>query len=386
MLIPVKYNLRNLIVRRTSTLLTVFGIGVSVAVFVAVMGLVEGIKQTFVATGEPLNVLAIREGAQSETGSLIEPESALVARTIDGILRDARGEPMVSLERMVYVSHARVTGGSSNIVIRGLDATGRALRPAAHLVGGRWYVPGRRELTVSRTIATRFRNCNLGDELVTGRAHWTVVGIFDAGRTAYGSEMWSGPEDILGAFQRNNYSDVLAHVRDAGAMRHVIDRMTNDPQMRFDARSERDYYAVQTRAATPVRILGNVIAVIMAVGSAFAAMNTMYAAVASRGREVAVLRALGFSRPAIALSFVTEAVLLAVGGGVIGGIGILPLNGLATGTTNWFTFSEMTFHFAVTPLLFVQGVGFAALMGLVGGFLPALRASRLSPAAAMRAL
>jgi len=386
MLVPIKYNLRNLIVRRTSTLLTVFGIGVSVAVFVAVMALVEGIRQTFVETGEPLNILAIRQGAQSETGSLIEPASAQVAKTVDGVALDAAGQPLVSLERMVYVSEPRIGGGSSNVVIRGVGATGRALRPAARLAEGRWSVPGRRELTVSRGIASRFRNCNLGDELVTGRAHWTVVGIYDAGRSAYASEMWTGPEDIASASQRDNYSDVLVRARDAASMPRVLDRLTNDPRMRFDARPERAYYAEQTKSSTPVRILGNVIAVIMAIGSAFAAMNTMYAAVASRGREVAVLRALGFSRPAIALSFVSEAVLLAIGGGLVGGAGVIPLNGLATGTTNWQTFSEMTFQFAVTPTLFLQGVAFAALMGLAGGILPAIRASRMSPAAAMRAL
>ena len=386
MLVPIKYNVRNLLVRRTSTLLTVFGIGVSVAVFVAVMALVEGIRQTFVATGEPLNVLAIRNGAQSETGSLIEPSSALVARAIRGVGRGEDGEPLVSVERMVYVNQPRVTSGSSNVVMRGLGATGRTLRPVARLVEGRWYVPGRRELTVSRTIAARFRDCSLGDELVTGRAHFKVVGIFDAGNTAFASEMWTGAEDIASAFERVNYSDILARAADRGSVRSVIDALAEDPRMHFDARSERAFYSEQTKAATPVQILGNIIAIVMAVGSAFAAMNTMYAAVASRGREVAVLRALGFSRAAIALSFVTEAVLLSIAGGIVGGVGVVPLNGLSTGTTNWFTFSEMNFHFAVTAPLFAQGVLFAAIMGLAGGILPALRASRMSPATAMRAL
>jgi putative ABC transport system permease protein len=386
MLIPIRYNVRNLLVRRTSTLLTVFGIGVSVAVFVAVMALVEGIRVTFIATGEPLNVLAIRNGAQSETGSLIEPSAALVARTIKGVARGADGEPLVSIERIVYVNEPRTTTGSSNVVMRGLGPTGRALRPAVQLAAGRWYVPGRREVTASRTIAARFRNCSLGDELVSGRAHFKVVGIFDAGRSAYASELWTGAEDLASAFERSNYSDILARAADRDSVRTVIDALSDDPRMRFDARSERAFYAEQTRAATPVQILGNIIAVVMAVGSAFAAMNTMYAAVASRGREVAVLRALGFSRASIALSFVTEAVLLSIAGGIVGGAGVIPLNGLSTGTTNWFTFSEMNFHFAVTLPLFARGVLFAAVMGLAGGILPALRASRMSPAAAMRAL
>jgi putative ABC transport system permease protein len=386
MLIPLRYNVRNLLVRRTSTLLTVFGIGVSVAVFVAVMALVEGIRLTFVATGEPLNVLAIRNGAQSETGSLIEPSAALVARTIRGVARGADGEPLVSVERMVYVNQPRTTSGSSNVVMRGLGPAGRTLRPAVQLVSGRWYVPGRRELTASRTIAARFRDCSLGDELVSGRAHFKVVGIFDAGRSAYASEMWTGAEDVGSAFERTNYSDVLARAAAPYSVRTVIDQLAGDPRMHFDARGERAYYAEQTKAATPVRILGNIIAIVMAVGSAFAAMNTMYAAVASRGREVAVLRALGFSRASIALSFVSEAVLLSIVGGIVGGVGVIPLNGLSTGTTNWFTFSEMNFHFAVTLPLFARGVLFAAVMGVAGGILPALRASRMSPAAAMRAL
>ena len=387
MLIPIRYNVRNLLVRRTSTLLTVFGIGVSVAVFVAVMALVEGIRLTFVATGEPLNVLAIRNGAQSETGSLIEPAAALVARSIRGVARGDDGEPLVSIERIVYVNQPRLgDDGSSNVVMRGLGPPGRVLRPSVRLVSGRWYVPGRRELTVSRTISARFRDTSLGDELVSGRAHFKVVGIFEAGRTAYASEMWTGAEDVGSAFERTNVSDILARAAGPDTVRTLIDQLADDPRMRFDARSERAYYAEQTKAATPVRILGNIIAVVMAVGSAFAAMNTMYAAVASRGREVAVLRALGFSRKAIALSFVTEAVLLSIAGGIVGGIGVVPLNGLSTGTTNWFTFSEMNFHFAVTLPLFVRGVLFAAVMGLAGGILPALRASRMSPAAAMRAL
>jgi putative ABC transport system permease protein len=198
--------------------------------------------------------------------------------------------------------------------------------------------------------------------------------------------MWTGPDDIRSAFERLNYSNILARAADRASVPEVIGALSDDPRMRFDARGERAYYAEQTKAATPVQILGNIIAIVMAVGSAFAAMNTMYAAVASRGREVAVLRALGFSRAAIALSFMAEAVLLSIAGGIVGGVGVIPLNGLATGTTNWLSFSEMSFHFAVTPQLFLEGVAFAAAMGVAGGFLPALRASRMSPATAMRAL
>ena len=382
MFIPFKYNLRNLAVRRLSTLLTAFGIAVSVAVFIAVMALVEGIRSTFVATGEPDNVLAIRNGAQAETGSLIEPDSAHAVQTVAGIDRDANGQPLVSIERIIYVNLPRRGSGASNVVIRGTTDNGRLLRPAARLVTGRWFRPGTREITVSAQIADRFRDCNLGDELTTGNARWKVVGIFDAGQTAYSSEIWTSAPDIQSAFTRPMYSVILART---STPREVIAAM-GAARLDLNARPEQEYYAAQTKAATPIRVLGNVIAVIMAIGSAFAAMNTMYAAVASRVREVAILRALGFSSASVAASFLTEAALLAVVGGILGGILSLPLNGIGTGTINWFTFSEMNFRFAVTPRLLAEGVGFALAMGVAGGVLPAIRASRLSPAAAMRAL
>lgn len=385
MFIPLKYNFRNLAVRRLSTLLTAFGIGVSVAVFIAVMALVEGIRTTFVSTGEPLNILAIRNGAQSETGSMIDPDAAQAVRSVRGIALDPSGRPLVSLERIIYVSQERRTAGMSNVIIRGLGDGGRELRPEAHLIRGRWFRAGAREVTVSREIAQRFRNCGLDEDLVTGNTHWKVVGIFDAGQTAYSSEIWTDASDVFAVFRRPTYAAVLMRARDGAAIPHIIDELSS-PRLDLHARSEQAYYAEQTRAAAPIKILGDVIAWVMAIGSAFAAMNTMYAAVASRVREVAVLRALGFSAWAVAISFLTEALLLAIFGGIIGSALSLPLNGIGTGTTNWFTFSEMNFHFAVTLRLLVEGIAFATVMGVAGGMLPAMRASRLSPASAMRAL
>jgi len=380
MLIPLKYNIRNLAVRRAATLLTAFGIAVSVAVFVAVMALVEGMDETFVATGDARNIITLRRGAISETGSIIDVGAPLVVRNFPGI-------EAISAERLVYVSTPRLSGtGSSNVVIRGLGDTGRALRPQVRLVRGRWYRPGARELTVSRSIASRFRDCALGDEFPTGSVRWKVVGLFDAGNTAYSSEMWTDPDGPATAFSRRAWSDIVVRATDKAAIAPLLHLLDTEPRIDVDARTEIDYFAEQTKASSPVRILGNVVAVIMAVGSAFAAMNTMYAAVGSRTREIAVLRALGFSGRAVALSFLSEAVLLSVVGGVIGGLAALPLNGLATGTTNWFTFSEMNFAFAITPSLLARGILFAIAMGTVGGVLPAMRASRLSAAAAMRAL
>jgi putative ABC transport system permease protein len=382
MFIPLKYNFRNLAVRRVSTLLTAFGIAVSVAVFIAVMALVEGIRETFVSTGEADNVIAIRNGAQAETGSLIEPEAAFAVRGVSAIAHDASGTALVSMERVIYAALDRRGTGSANVVIRGTGDIGRVLRPSVKLVRGRWFRPGAREVTVSREVADRFVNCGLDEELSTGHVRWKVVGIFDAGRTAFSSEIWTGDSDVSSAFERRTYAVILARTT---SMQSAIAEMSA-ARLDLNARPEREYYSGQTKAAAPIKILGNVIAVIMAIGSAFAAMNTMYAAVASRVREVAVLRALGFSAGAVAISFLSEAALLALVGGMFGGLLALPLNGIGTGTTNWFTFSEMNFAFAVTPRLLSEGILFAFVMGVAGGTLPAMRASRLSPAAAMRAL
>lgn len=386
MMIPLRYNLRSLRVRRVTTLVTALGIGLTVTVFIAVMALVEGMRNTFVSTGHPLNLLVIRQGSQTETTSILEREPTDVIRTLEGITADPDGRPMVSVERMVFINQPRRTEGTSNVVIRGLEPMGRELRPQVKLVEGRWFQPGMRELTISRAIAERFVDCSLGEHLGTGRAKWTVVGIFDAGQTAYGSEIWTDVNDLGNAFERYNYASVLLRGRDATTLRSLQDRVTNDRRLQLKAVPETQYFAEQTRAASPIQILGNIIALIMAIGSAFAAMNTMYAAVAARVREIAVLRVLGFSPASVLISFLLESLILAALGGVIGALLALPLNGLATGTTNWFSFSEMTFQFRVTPAILWQGLIFALVMGAAGGFLPAMRAARQQAALALRAL
>jgi putative ABC transport system permease protein len=307
MLIPFRYNLRSLRVRWVTTLVTAVSVGLSVTVFVAVMALAEGLREVFVTTGEPLNLLVIRQGSQTETNSIIERSRTDVISTLEGVATDPQGAPLISAELAVFINQTRRTEGSSNVVIRGLTDRGREMRPQVRLAEGRWFRPGLRELTVSRSIAERFANCGLGERLSTGRATWTVVGIFDAGQTAYGSEMWTNVDDLANAFERrSNFSSVLMRARDAGAMRTLTDRISNDRRLQLKAQSEPEYYASQTATATPVRMLGNAIAFIMAFGSIFAAMNTMYAAVSGRVREIAVLRVLGFSPVSVLLSFLFE--------------------------------------------------------------------------------
>jgi putative ABC transport system permease protein len=387
MLIPFRYNLRSLRVRWVTTLVTAVSVGVSVTVFVAVMALAEGLREVFVTTGEPLNLLVIRQGSQTETNSIIERSRAEVISTLEGIAADSQGGPMISAELAVFINQPRRTEGSSNVVIRGLTDRGREMRPQVRLVEGRWFRPGLRELTVSRSIAERFSNCGLGQQLTTGRASWTVVGIFDAGQTAYGSEMWTNVNDLADAFERrSNFSSVLMRARDSAALRALADRISNDRRLQLKALPEPEYYASQTATATPVRILGNTIAFIMAFGSIFAAMNTMYAAVSARVREIAVLRVLGFSPASVLLSFLFESLVLAGLGGLLGIAMALPIDGLATGTTNWLSFSEMTFEFHITPGLLQQGMIFALILGAIGGILPAAKAARQRAAIALRAL
>ena len=387
MLIPFRYNLRSLRVRWVTTLVTAVSVGLSVTVFVAVMALAEGLREVFVTTGEPLNLLVIRQGSQTETNSIIERSRTEVISALEGVAAGPQGAPMISAELAVFINQPRRTAGSSNVVIRGLTDRGREMRPQVRLVQGRWFRPGLRELTVSRSIAERFSNCGLGEQLTTGRASWTVVGVFDAGQTAYGSEMWTNVDDLANVFERrSNFSSVLMRARDSAALRALSDRISNDRRLQLKALAEPEYYASQTMTATPVRILGNTIAFIMAFGSIFAAMNTMYAAVSVRVREIAVLRVLGFSPVSVLLSFLFESLLLAGLGGLLGIVLALPLDGLATGTTNWLSFSEMTFQFHITPGLLQQGMIFALILGAIGGILPAAKAARQRAAIALRAL
>lgn len=385
MLIPLKYNVRSLAVRRLNTVLTAFSIAMTVAVFITVLALAEGIDNTFVSTGSPLNLLVVRQGAQSDTNSVVPREVGQSIRTLPGIALGPSGEPMFSAERIILVELARRESGSSNVVIRGLGARGRELRPDARLVAGRWFHPGAREMTVSRAIAERFMNCEIGDEIRTGRNRWRIVGVFDAGQSAFGSEIWTDSDDVANAFSRVDFSVLLLRAESERQIASLRRDIEGDRRASLAAMREVEYYADQTKSATPIRVVGNIIAIVMAIGAAFAAMNTMYAAVAARIHEVAILRAIGFTPRSVLLSFLAESLVLSLLGGLLGILLALPVNGLATGTTNWFSFSEMAFQFRITPALLARGLAFALVMGAVGGILPAWRASQQSASRVLRA-
>jgi len=385
MAIPLKYNVRNLAVRRTTTAMTAFSITLTVAVFVVLMALAGGLQSSLTTTGHPLNIMIMREGSQSETVSFVRRDALQVIRYLDGIAKDEKGDPWVSPEVIVLINllRRRQTQGS-NVTIRGVSPAGPSLRPEFKMVDGRFFRPGLREVVVSNSISERFQNCALGDKLKFAKGYWSVVGLFEAGNSAYNSEIWADVNALGQDFDREDYTDVFVRASSANAVARIQDQVSNDRRLHLKPETERDYYASQTRTAAPIKAFGIFIAVLMAVGASFAAMNTMYAAVARRTREIGTLRAIGFSRGSILLSFVMESVCIALLGGLIGCLLALPINGVTTGTTNFVTFSELAFNFRVTPALVLAGMIFATVMGLLGGFFPAWRASHESIVTALR--
>jgi putative ABC transport system permease protein len=376
-MIPVKYNLRSLIVRRMGTLMTIFGVALTVAVFVSILAMVNGLRNTFVDTGEPLNLLLIRQGSQAETNSFFD-------REIKGIVETMNGVSAVAGEIIVLINHPRLTGDASNIMIRGISDKSMELRPKVKLAEGRMFRTGLREVIVSRSVSNRFKDTKLGDAIRIGRTTWNVVGIFDASRTAYDSEIWGDYNEISQEFERPIYSSLLVRSADETSIQQIRDTLSTDRRVRLDVFRETEYFETQTSSAVPIQVLGLLIAVIMAVGSSFAVMNTMYAATAYRTREIATLRVLGFRRRNILFSFMMESLLLSLLGGALGCLLALPVNGISTGTANMASFAEVVFEFRITPRLILYGMMFAAVMGTLGGLLPARLAAKLPIMRALR--
>lgn len=385
MVIPLKYNLRSVLVRRVSTLMTVLSIALVVAVTIGVMALATGLETALVSSGDPLNILVRRRGADSELSSFVTRDAWQVLRYLPGVATHSNGEPVASADVVVVINlPKRGSDQGANVTIRGLSPMGMVLRPQIRLVEGRMFRAGLREVIVSRRLSERFQHTSLGDRLRFGKGEWTVVGLFDAGQTAFDSEIWTDVNQLASDYNRQFYSSVLLRAVDAAAARDIIARVENERRYNLMAEPETEYFREQTRAAGPIKAMGMFIAFILGIGACFAAMNTMYAAVTYRTREIATLRVLGFGKGSILLSFIVESVLLALVGGVVGCLLVLPINGVTTGTANWQTFSEIAFAFRVTPRLLLAGMVFATLIGLFGGFFPARQAARQVPALALR--
>ena len=385
--LPFSYNLRNLWVRRMTTLMTSVGIGLTVAVLLSILALVGGLKSAFSSTGVEGNVLVMRQSAESELSSNFTRAQFQDLKLRAGIRRDERGQPLASLEMVSTVVLESVDyEGGINISLRGLKPEpGFALRPSIVVTEGRWFTAGKREITVGKNVARRNPEAQLGKDLRFGKGVWKVVGVFDAGESAANSEIWADLDQLCSDNNRcETLSSALVRVEPVSNTGPFIDSLKEDQRLKVTAMTERFYYEQQSKSAAPIQFLGIFIAIVMAVGSAFAAMNTMYAAVARRSKEIGTLRVLGFSRFSVLLSFFLESLLLALLGGVVGCVLVLPLNGFTTGIGSLTTFSEVAFRFQITPEILMTGMGFALFIGALGGLLPAVAAARKQILEALR--
>ena len=372
MAIPIAYNIRNLSVRKTTTLMTALGIALTVAVLLAVLALVGGLSTAFESTGNPLQILILRKSATSELSSNFTRQSYQDLKFKPGIARSKNGEPMASLEMVTVINLESPENPSGmNVTLRGLPPAGMEMRDNLKLETGRWFQPGHREIVVGKSVAKRYPAAKLGGKLRFGRGDWEVVGTMSAGDSAVNSEIWADLNQTSSDYNRSEVlSSALVRATDPVAATALINDLKADQRLNVDAIPEKEYYESQTNAAAPVKFLGIFISIIMMVGSCFAAMNTMYAAVSRRSKEIGTLRVLGFSKGGILLSFFLESVLLSILGGILGCLLVLPLNNITTGIGSFVTFSEVAFQLRVTPQIMLIGVLFAVFMGAMGGFFP----------------
>jgi putative ABC transport system permease protein len=386
-MIPLKYNLRNLRARWVTTLMTVVGTGLVVWATVLTFGLTDGLEHALRISGEPLDVIVLRKGANDETSSSITESLATEISSLEGIAIDANGKPMCSGEYVTILTKPRRgNGGTTNLIVRGLEPVGRLVRPNFKIVQGRDLKPGVNELITSRRMAERFENLAIGEKLEMNRVDFSVVGYFEAGGSSAESEVWGDIRDITGARrEQGSVSSLTLRARDVQSMESLIKKVRDDEQFKLQPVEEMKYFENQMSASIAIKFIGYVIGAFLTFGAMFAAANTMYAAVASRSREIGALRAIGFSRFSVLVSFLQESVILCLLGGALGCLATLPFNGLSTGTANWATFSEITFAFRFGPTVLLRGVLMALAMGLLGGLFPAIRATRLKIIDALRA-
>jgi len=390
MAIPISYNIRSVGVRWASAVVSVLGIAGTVGVFLAMLAMARGFQATVVASGSPDNVIVLRAGADSEMTSAVSLDQVRIIGDAPEIARSADGSPLLSPEVVVIGAFPLMTTGTdANVQIRGLSERVLEVRPNVRITDGRFFQPGLAELVVGKNAVTTYRGFGLGETVELGGQGWRVVGIFDSGGSAFDSELWCDSNLLSQTFGRsdNVYQSVTARLDSRDNFTALKDTLTSDPRMTVDITGEQAYYAKQSQmVSTLIRVLGFLVASVMAVGAVFGALNTMYSAVAARAREIATLRALGFGPFSVVTSFVLESVVIALIGGVLGCLAVIPLNGFTAGTMNWQTFSHLAFAFQVTPSLMLWGLAFAAIMGFVGGLLPALRAARMPVATALREL
>lgn len=387
MRIPFQYSLRNLWTRRLTTLLTAGGMALVVFVYAAVLMLDAGLRQTLIDTGSYDNVVVIRQGAGTETQSAVERNQAAMIESQPQVALGEGGRAMVSKEAVVLISLAkRDTGRPSNVIIRGVGELGLALRPQVHLIAGRMFRPGSTEVIAGRSIAERFSGGGLGETVRFGGREWTVVGVFDAGKSGFDSELWGDVDQMMPSFRRTVYSMMLLKLANPDQFEALRAAVEADPRLKLELKRETRFYADQSEALSRfLKILGVSLSIIFSIGAIIGAMITMYAAVANRTAEIGTLRAIGFRRSEVLIAFMAESLFLALLGGVVGLSLASAMQAYTISTVNWQSFAELAFSFTLTPAIIVQSLVFSLIMGLVGGFLPAARAARMNIVDALRA-
>ncbi|MCA3233629.1 MAG: ABC transporter permease [Cupriavidus sp.] len=387
MVIPLHYIARNVWARRLTTSLTAGGLALVVFVFATMLMLDAGLKQTLVTTGERDNVVVIRKGAETEIQSAISRDQAAALEMYPSIAMTPEGRPMASREAVVLISLTK-TGYTtpSNVVIRGVSPLGVPLRPQVRLTAGRVFKPGSSEIIVGSSIAKGYGNVRIGDHLRFAQRDWTVVGHFDAGGSGFDSEIWGDVDQLMQSFRRGSYSSMVLRLANTDAFDRFRTDIDVDPRLANEAKREQQFYSDQSKALSAfINILGLTLTTIFSVAAMIGAMITMYASVANRVGEIGTLRALGFQRTNVLMAFLIEAVLLGLVGGIAGLLCASLMQFASFSTTNFQTFADLSFRFVLTPAIIVKTLLFSMAMGLIGGFLPALRASRLNIVDALRA-
>jgi putative ABC transport system permease protein len=389
MAIPVVYNVRSARERWMSSVVAIIGIAGTVGVFIAMLALARGFQATLVSSGLPENAIVQRAGSGTEMGSIMSIDEVRIVVDAPQVAREG-GAALVSPEVVVIAAiPMRTTGTDANVQVRGVTPRALEVRRNVKIVEGRFIRPGVAEAVIGKGARDAYAGLDVGATVELGAGSWEIVGMFESEGSAFDSEVWADASVLNGNYDRppNIYQSVtarLASIDDFDAFKATLE---GDPRTTVEAQREQAYYAGKSRIVTAlITVLGTLVAIVMALGAVFGALNTMYSAVSERSREIAVLRAIGFGGGSIVVSFVVESLLIAFVGGVVGCLAVLPVNGLTTGTINWQTFSHLAFAFRITPGLLVAGMVFALVMGLLGGLPPAVRAARANVAHTLRAL
>jgi putative ABC transport system permease protein len=381
-------NLTSIPQRFGTSSVIVVGIAGVVAVLISVLAMATGFKRTIVATGRDDRAIVLRGGSESELASTLSREATLTIMDAPGIRKDSAGKPIASAEAVVVVDMPKKSNDSgANVTIRGVGAQGMALRPEIHVVAGRVFQQGLRELIVGSGAQAQFKGLDVGSHIALRGSDWTIVGAFDSNGDSHESELLADGETVLSAYRRNLYQSVIVRLESKDSFAAFKSSLTTNPQLSVDVMREHDYYAKQSqRMSNVLSFIAYVVGGIMGVGALFGALNTMYSAVSVRSREIATLRAIGFGASAVVLSVLIEAMLLSIIGALIGaGLAWVFFNGNVVSTLG-SNFTQVVFRLAVGPSLVVLGIAWACVIGLVGGLFPAIRAARFPVATALRAV